>query len=243
MQRCCPLGRPPPHAYLKSTNLYPAGMEASLLGSHPRLAPHLDARADRRRARLLEGMTRAVFEKGYAAATVTDAVRHARVSRGTFYELFASKEACFLEAYAHGVDVLVDRVAQAVEAAPDWRAGLEAGLAAYLDTLATEPLFARSYMLEVNAAGPRAQAERDAALRRFAKRYGASFAAAAREDPTLRVPVPRGAVRARRRRRPARQRPRAPARAGRPARPPARPHSRRHVRPVRLVRQGVTRWI
>jgi AcrR family transcriptional regulator len=164
-------------------------MEASLLSHHPRLIPVLgDDAIDRRRARLLEGMTRAVYEKGYAAATVADVVRHAKVSRGAFYELFASKEACFLEAYAHGVDVLVDRVAVAVEGAPDWRAGLEAGLAAYLDTLESEPQFARSYMLEVNAAGPLAQAERDAALRRFAKRYGASFAAAAREDRKLAVP-------------------------------------------------------
>lgn len=164
-------------------------MEASLLGSHPRLAAHLDATADRRRARVLEGMTRAVFEKGYTAATVTDAVRHARVSRGTFYELFPSKETCFLEAFAHGVDVLVDRVAAAVEAAPDWRAGLEHGLAAYLDTLASEPMFARSYMLEVHAAGAAAQAARDDALRRFATRYGQSFAAAAREDPAKAVPA------------------------------------------------------
>ena len=159
-------------------------MEASLLSQHPRLIPMLGDGADRRRARLLEGMTRAVFEKGYAAATVADAVRHARVSRGTFYELFESKEACFLEAYRHGVDVLVERVRVAVERATDWRAGLEAGLAAYLDTLATEPLFARSYMLEVNAAGPVAQAERDAALRRFGKRYGASFAASGRAVPS-----------------------------------------------------------
>jgi AcrR family transcriptional regulator len=160
-------------------------MEGSLLGQHPRLIPVLgDDSVDRRRARLLEGMTRAVYEKGYAAATVADAVRHARVSRGTFYELFASKEACFLDAYAHGVDVLVERVRFAVEAAPDWRAGLQAGLAAYLDTLATEPLFARSYMLEVNAAGPAAQAARDAALKRFAKRYGASFAASGHAVPS-----------------------------------------------------------
>jgi AcrR family transcriptional regulator len=135
-------------------------------------------------------MTRAVFEKGYTAATVADAVRHARVSRGTFYVLFPSKEACFLDAYAHGVDVLVDRVAGAVEAAPDWRAGLQAGLAAYLDTLVDEPMFARSYMLEVHAAGAAAQRARDAALERFATRYGQSFAAAAREDPRLGVPSP-----------------------------------------------------
>src|SRR4051812_27643938 len=176
--------------YPTGTGVYPAGMRSSLLGSHPRLGPHLDASADRRRARPLGGKTRAGFGEGYAAAPVADAVRHARVSRGTFYELFASKEACFLEAYAHGVDVLVDRVAQAVEAAPDWRAGLEAGLAAYLATLVDEPMFARSYMLEVNAAGPAAQAARDAALARFAARYGRSFAAAAREDPSLTVPPP-----------------------------------------------------
>jgi AcrR family transcriptional regulator len=163
-------------------------MEASLLGSHPRLAPHLTE--DRRRARLLEGMTKAVFEKGYAAATVTDAVKRAHVSRGTFYELFPSKEACFLEAYRHGVDVLVERIATAVEAAPDWRTGLEAGLAAYLDTLASEPMFARSYMLEVHAAGAQAQQARDEALERFAARYGQSFAAAAREDPAKAVPAP-----------------------------------------------------
>jgi hypothetical protein len=88
------------------------------------------------------------------------------------------------------VDVIVDRVAGAVEAAPDWRAGLERGLAAYLDTLKSEPMFARSYMLEVHAAGPQAQAARDEALRRFATRYGQSFAAAARQDPRLQVPAP-----------------------------------------------------
>ena len=87
---------------------------ASLVAAHPSLAPHLDARAGAQRARLLEGMTQAVAEKGYADATVTDAVRAARVSRGTFYALFASKEACFLEAYRHGVEVLEARIDAAV---------------------------------------------------------------------------------------------------------------------------------
>lgn len=131
-------------------------------------------------------MTQAVYDKGYAAATVADAVRRARVSRGTFYALFASKEECFLEAYRHGIDVLVDRVRTAVrEAGEAWEDGLRAGLRAYLEALAEEPRFARTYLLEIHAAGPRAQAERDAALRRFADRYAASFAAARRERPAL----------------------------------------------------------
>jgi AcrR family transcriptional regulator len=153
-------------------------MHASLVAAHPSVAPHLDAGAGAQRARLLEGMTQAVAEKGYADATVADAVRAARVSRGTFYALFPSKEACFLEAYRHGVEVLEARIDAAVHAAPDdWRAQLRAGLNAYLACLAAEPAFMRTWMIEIHAAGAAAQAARDATLRRFAERYRASFAA------------------------------------------------------------------
>jgi hypothetical protein len=62
-------------------------------------------------------------------------------------------------------------------AAGDWRARLRAGLRAYLDCLAAEPAFARTWLLEIHAAGPAAQAARDETLRRFADRYRASFAA------------------------------------------------------------------
>jgi AcrR family transcriptional regulator len=164
-------------------------VEPSLVAAHPAVEPLLDAGARAQRARLLEGMTQAVADKGYAAATVADAVRVARVSRGTFYAQFASKEDCFLEAYRHGVDVLVDRIRAAVRAeAGDWLARLRAGLRAYLATLVSEPRFARSHLVEIHAAGPRAQAARDAALRLFADRYRSSFAAALRERPGLRMP-------------------------------------------------------
>jgi AcrR family transcriptional regulator len=97
-------------------------MSGSLVAAHPSVAPHLDARTGAQRARLLEGITQAVAEKGYADATVADAVRAARVSRGTFYALFSSKEECFLEAYRHGVEVLEQRIDAAVRGAGgDWR--------------------------------------------------------------------------------------------------------------------------
>jgi AcrR family transcriptional regulator len=150
----------------------------SLVAAHPSVAPHLDVRTGAQRARLLEAITQAVAEKGYADATVADAVRAARVSRGTFYALFPSKEACFLEAYRHGVEVLEERIDAAVrEAAGDWRAGLRAGLRAYLAWLEAEPAFARTWVLEIHAAGRAAQVARDATLRRFAARYRSSFAA------------------------------------------------------------------
>ena len=147
-------------------------MAGSLVTAHPELFPLLSDRPQR--AKLLDAMIRVVAEKGYEAATVADAVKLARVSRGTFYELFESKEACLAAAYRVGLDVLAARVSEAVQNAMDWREELRLGLRAYLRTLDEEPLFARVYLLEW-APVP---AERDAAIRRFARRYGASFARA-----------------------------------------------------------------
>lgn len=48
------------------------------------------------RARLLEGMARAVAAKGYADTTIADIVREASVSRRTFYENFADKAECLI---------------------------------------------------------------------------------------------------------------------------------------------------
>jgi AcrR family transcriptional regulator len=151
----------------------------SLVGEHPEVEPLLDARDGAQRARLLEAMTQVVGTKGYAAATVADAVRLARVSRSTFYALFDSKEACFVEAYRHGVDVLMQRLDAAVAAEPgDWRAKLRAAMRAYLVVLETEPRFARTHLIEIHTAGPAAGLARDDAIRRFAERYRATFAAA-----------------------------------------------------------------
>jgi AcrR family transcriptional regulator len=160
-----------------------AAPEPTLVGTHRALTGSLAAAGveDAQRARLLDGITRVVAEKGYADATVADVVRAARVSRGTFYALFASKEECFLEAYRHGVDVLHEQIGAATRELTDWREQLRAGLDAYLRTLVAEPLFARTYLLEIHAAGTRAQIVRDEALRRFAERYRASFRLALRD--------------------------------------------------------------
>jgi AcrR family transcriptional regulator len=163
--------------------------DPSLVAAHPDVVHRLDAGGSQR-ARLVEGMIQAVAEKGYAAATVADAVRAARVSRGTFYAQFTSKEECFLEAYRYGIDVMVERIRAAVRAeGGDWRDRLRAALRAYLETLTGEPRFARTHLFEVHAAGPRAGAERDAALRRFADRYRASFREARAERPELALPT------------------------------------------------------
>ena len=145
-------------------------MAPPLLHSHPSVGPVLAGSLQR--AKVLEGMVRAVAEKGYGTATVADAVRLARVSRGTFYAEFDSKEACLATAYRLGVEVLEQRVADAVRNAEGWRDELRLGIRAYLAALEDDPLFARVYLLEWPAVEP----ERAAALERFLARYRKTFA-------------------------------------------------------------------
>jgi AcrR family transcriptional regulator len=147
--------------------------------------------ASSQRARLLAAMATVVARKGYAATTVADVVSAAGVSRSTFYELFESKEACFLDAYRQGVDDLLGAVRDAVhDATGDWRAQLRAGIRAYLAQLAEEDNFTRIYIDEIHAAGATALSARADALRRFAGRYHASFSQARAGDPSLREPHP-----------------------------------------------------
>ncbi len=150
--------------------------DRSLVASHPDVEHRLAARdlvSAGQRARLLESAAQVVAVRGYAATTVAEIVRGAGVSRTTFYELFESKEQCFVEAYRHGVDVLIERIRAAARAAAGdgWRAQVRASNRAYLLTFSEEPLFARTYLLEIHRAGDAALAARTEALVRFADGY------------------------------------------------------------------------
>jgi AcrR family transcriptional regulator len=58
-----------------------------------------EAVADSQRIRILTAMIEVVAARGYADTRVVDVIGTAGVSRKTFYELFDSKEDCFLAAY------------------------------------------------------------------------------------------------------------------------------------------------
>ena len=60
---------------------------------------------------------------------------------------------------------------------------------AYLETLASQPAFARTFLIEVFAAGPRALERRAEVLRRFAKLFRDLHEEARRQFPQL-PPVP-----------------------------------------------------
>lgn len=131
-------------------------------------------------------MAAAVAQRGYGRVSVADVIARAGVSRKTFYEHFANKQECFLAAYDFGVDVLLEAVDEAISAAaPDWLAAASASTERYLETLAANPEFARTFLVEVLAAGPEALERRSQVHERFAQQLGAAFAAARRDLPEL----------------------------------------------------------
>ena len=141
------------------------------------------------RTRMLAAMAGAVAEKGYARTSVADVIERAGVSRKTFYEQFANKEECFLAAYDEGVTLLLDAIDEAVrEAAPDWIAAAEAGARCYLENLAANPDFARTFLIEVLGAGPEALERRAAVHARFAEQMAALNRAARRDVGELPEP-------------------------------------------------------
>lgn len=125
--------------------------------------------ADPYRMRLLEGLAASVSARGYAATTIADIVKAARVSKRTFYERFEDKEACFIALYAEASELLRGAVELALQQpAARWQTQLEAGIDAYLGALEQDPGLTRSVLVEIQAAGPRALEARLAGRARFA---------------------------------------------------------------------------
>ena len=120
----------------------------------PRYSNTRDELRASQRGRLLCAIADAVAEKGYPATSVADVIALAGVSRKTFYEHFRVKEDCFLAAYDAGVDLVLDAIVAARPEPGDdsWIALMRARVRAYLDTLAANPAFARTFLIEVFAA-------------------------------------------------------------------------------------------
>jgi AcrR family transcriptional regulator len=124
------------------------------------------------RERLLRSVIAAVSEAGFAAVTVADIVRRARVSRAAFYAHFADKEDCFLAATAEGRDLMIAQVLSATRALPAGACDeevLRVACRAYLVFLASEPAFASVFYIHMPTAGPRAVDRLDAGSGLFAE--------------------------------------------------------------------------
>jgi AcrR family transcriptional regulator len=144
-----------------------------------------EAVTESQRNRIHKAMIEVVSDRGYPETRVVDVIGVAGVSRKTFYELFDSKEDCFLAAYDVLVDNLLNEATDAFEATPGapWADRIRAALERLLQHLSAHPGEARFAIVEVLAAGPKALARRDAALRQFT-----GFLEAGRSETSVELP-------------------------------------------------------
>lgn len=153
-----------------------------------RTAPERSSREDVResqRMRILSAAVDVACERGVEAATVSDIVARARVSRRTFYEIFEDRSDCLLVAIEHAVGLASERALAACEGHDRWVDRMRAGLLALLRFLDEEPELARLCVVESAGAGALVQACRRAALDRLALAVDEGRAAARREPPPL----------------------------------------------------------
>jgi AcrR family transcriptional regulator/DNA-binding MarR family transcriptional regulator len=120
------------------------------------------------RARLLAAAVEAIEEIGYARMTVTQVITRARVSRKTFYDVFADREDCFLAAFEQTHDQAWRAASEACDPESGWRERVRSGLSRLLMLMEEEPGLARLWVVEALGAGERVLERRAEALEQFA---------------------------------------------------------------------------
>jgi AcrR family transcriptional regulator len=130
-------------------------------------------------------MVAVVAERGYGETRVVDVIEVAGVSRKTFYQHFDGKENCFLTTYDTLFAHLYGEMSDSFESLPGapWVERATAALRALLEQLAAHPSGAQFAIVEVLAAGPKALARRDAALRQLS-----GFLESGRTETTVELP-------------------------------------------------------
>jgi len=106
---------------------------------------------ENQRRRILQAALDVFAERGYPAATVKDLIRGAGVSRATFYEAFADKEACMAALHDEVLTWLSEQVAAAVAEPADWAAKVRVGVAKTIELLAEDPRLAAVCAVEALA--------------------------------------------------------------------------------------------
>ncbi len=120
------------------------------------------------RGRMLAAAVDAVDDVGYAGMTVAQVISRARVSRKTFYDVFADREDCFLAAFEQALEQAGEVVREAYAGADSWREGARAALGRLLAMMDDEPALTKLCLVEALAAGERVLERRAAVLDRLA---------------------------------------------------------------------------
>lgn len=140
------------------------------------------------RARILAAAIEVVEELGYAGMTVARVIARAKVSRKTFYDIFADRQACFLGVFDQGIA----QIRAVVEGDPtdrsrEWRETVRSGLARLLIFLDEEPALARICLVEAQSSGTKLLERRIEILMELAGvlDLGRSAPGAVREPPDI----------------------------------------------------------
>jgi AcrR family transcriptional regulator len=113
--------------------------------------------------RILRAAAACIGTHGYAATTVAQIARMARISQRTFYEHFEGKEAATVAALDSSGAQILAATGPAIRRESDWRLAVHSALSTMCGFMAAEPDFARLRTAEVYAAGPAALEARDLA--------------------------------------------------------------------------------
>lgn len=140
-----------------------------------------DEVAANQKQRLFQALGEVMGTKGYSNTTVEDLIKHAGVSRATFYQHFDPKLDCFMAGYANMQGYVIEAIFEVpATGTPIQRFGFM--LRRYLGFLALDPRTSRLYLLEVYAAGPDAMRRRMQLQQEFVDGVAKIFKARSKAD-------------------------------------------------------------
>ena len=125
--------------------------------------------AEIQRSRLLAAAVRAADERGYANTTVADIVARSRLSRRTFYEMFADREECLSAVLEDALALIEAELDEACLEGLSWRERLRNGLWVILAFFDREPVLARVCVVGALSGGPAVLERREEVLAGLAR--------------------------------------------------------------------------
>ncbi|MBI5310581.1 MAG: TetR/AcrR family transcriptional regulator [Actinobacteria bacterium] len=147
------------------------------------------------RGRLMAALVELSSERGYEAVSIIEIVTLAGTSKRTFYEHFADKNDCLLQAFDLAEAFLVQTVENDLAMFEDPAQRVAAGMRAYLRALSEAPEFTRLFLSETSAYGPPLAERWARALDRFGEVMEQRREKLRETDPEL-PPLPAMQVRA-----------------------------------------------
>ena len=117
------------------------------------------------RGRLLAGLAASIKARGYRDTKIADIVAHAKTSRRTFYEVFETKDDCFLALLHDLHQQMIANVTASVDPAAPWDEQVKAGITAWIASMGAEPEIGISWVREFPSLGTRAADAQRAAMR------------------------------------------------------------------------------